>query len=51
MSDHGTNSRYTQGCRCPDCTNARRLYMRNYRASRNTLAAYRERNSRDLQHQ
>lgn len=27
----GTNSRYQQGCRCDDCTAARRAYMQEYR--------------------
>jgi hypothetical protein len=34
VSRHGTNSKYSMGCRCEDCTEAHRLYRReqNYRA-------------------
>lgn len=32
MSPHGTHSRYVGGCRCNLCADARRTYMRAYRA-------------------
>lgn len=31
MRTHGLNSTYTAGCRCEDCTVARRDYQRGYR--------------------
>lgn len=30
-SKHGTQTRYTQGCRCEDCITAHRVYQRDYR--------------------
>jgi hypothetical protein len=30
MSEHGTRSRYTLGCRCSLCTASNTLYMRRY---------------------
>ena len=32
MANHGTPSRYSQGCRCADCTEAHRLRAIDYRA-------------------
>src|SRR4029077_2714293 len=34
---HGTRSRYNLGCRCPDCTTANKLRMRDLRAKRRGL--------------
>lgn len=31
VSHHGTNSRYTGGCRCAKCTEAARAYQAGYR--------------------
>lgn len=31
---HGTRSAYTQGCRCPDCTEAARAYVTAWRRAR-----------------
>lgn len=31
---HGTNSRYSVGCRCAPCRDAHRIYMRDYKARR-----------------
>lgn len=30
MAEHGTLHSYQRGCRCEACTEAQRLYMRNY---------------------
>lgn len=30
MSEHGTYSRYTKGCRCEPCTHANRVYKQDY---------------------
>ena len=34
MSEHGTISRYTQGCRCDACREASRIYQLNRRRAR-----------------
>lgn len=33
---HGRNSRYTLGCRCPECREAHRLYGVSYKAGNRT---------------
>jgi hypothetical protein len=36
-ASHGTHSRYNMGCRCPDCTAANKLHVRDVRARRRGL--------------
>ena len=36
---HGTQSRYTQGCRCVGCVEAHKLYQRDYRRQRKASGA------------
>lgn len=36
--EHGTNSRYTYGCRCADCLHAHNSYNRAWRARQRYLA-------------